>query len=171
MELALIIISTISLIGIFALMFIYLSNVKKTKIERLNEISELKMLLNEIKSKVHDSSEQHLKKLNELATIQNDKFDVLCREIKLTQEQSNSKINNGFELLQIENSNIQKEVKEKISEIRSSFKEYSSKVQSALNKYSDDVELNRQETNKLKGQIQSELSNILKEIKAPLELD
>ena len=89
----------------------------------------------------------------------------------MAQDQANSKINSGFEQLQSENLNIKKDVKENISEIKTTFKDYSQKVQEALIKYSEDNHQSKLEANKLKEKMYSELQNILKEIKAPLDLD
>jgi hypothetical protein len=49
--------------------------------------------------------------------------------------------------------------------------EFSQKVQEALTKYSEDNYQIKQETIRLKEKIEIELQNILKEIKAPLDLE
>ena len=110
-------------------------------------------------------------KIQETANKQNEIFEELRKEIKLAQDQANSKINSGFEQLQSENINIQKDVKEKVSDIKTTFKDYSQKVQDALTKYSEDSHQSKLEANRLKEQMQIELKNILTEIKAPLDLD
>ncbi|MFY7935894.1 MAG: hypothetical protein ACOVOQ_00845 [Flavobacterium sp.] len=160
MDIALIIISSLTLFVIGVFLYLYWTNEKKNKVERVNNINELKSALTVLQTKTQD-----------LATLQNEKFEGLAKEVKLAQDQANSKINSGFEQLQSENSSIQKDVKEKISEIKTAFKEYSQKVQEALTKYSEDSHESKLEANKLKEKMQSELQNILKEIKAPLDLD
>ena len=160
MDIALIIIPSLTLIVIGVFLYLYWTNEKKNKVERANNINELKKALTALQTKIQD-----------LATLQNEKFEGLTKEVKLAQDQANSKINSGFEQLQSENSSIQKDVKEKISDIKTTFKDYSQKVQEALTKYSEDSHQSKLEANKLKEKIQSELQNILKEIKAPLDLD
>jgi len=160
MDILQIIISSLTLIAIGVFMYLYWINEKKNKAERANDINELKQTLTALQTKVQD-----------LATLQNEKFQGLAKEVKLAQDQSNSKINSGFEQLQIENTGIQKDVKDKISEIKKAFNEYSQKVQEALTKYSEDNHQSKLEANELKDKMQTELQNILKEIKAPLDLD
>jgi SMC interacting uncharacterized protein involved in chromosome segregation len=160
MDIALIIISSLTLIIIGVFLFLYLSNEKKNKVDRENSINELKQALTTLQLKTQD-----------LATLQNEKFEGLAIVVKSAQDQANSKINSGFEMLQNENLNIQRDVKEKVSDIKTSFKEYSQKVQDALTKYSDETHQSKLEAKRLKEQIQTELHNILKEIKAPLDLD
>jgi uncharacterized protein YoxC len=160
MDISLIIIPSLTLIVIGVFLYLYLSNEKKNKLERVNDINELKKALTALQAKTQD-----------LATLQNEKFEGLAKVVKLAQDQANSKINSGFEQLQSENSSIQKDVKEKISDIKTTFKDYSQKVQEALTKYSEDSHQSKLEANKLKEKMQSELQNILKEIKAPLDLD
>lgn len=160
MDIALIIISSFTLIIICVFLYLYLTNEKKNKVERANSINELKQALTTLQTKSQD-----------LANLQNEKFEVLAKEVKLAQDQANSKINSGFEQLRNENSNIQKDVNEKISDIKAAFKDYSQKTQDALTKFSEDTHQSKLEANKLKEQMQTELNNILKEIKAPLDLD
>lgn len=160
MNIALIIISSLTLIILSVFLYLYWTNEKKNKVERASNINELKQALTALQTKTQDA-----------ATLQNEKFEGLAREVKLAQDQANSKINSGFEQLQSENLNIQKDVKENISEIKTTFKDYSQKVQEALTKYSEDNHQSKLEANKLKEKMYSELQNILKEIKAPLDLD
>ncbi|MCB0540570.1 MAG: hypothetical protein KDE33_23845 [Bacteroidetes bacterium] len=160
MNIALIIISSLTLIILSVFLYLYWTNEKKNKVERASNINELKQALTALQTKTQDA-----------ATLQNEKFEGLAREVKLAQDQANSKINSGFEQLQSENLNIQKDVKENISEIKTTFKDYSQKVQEALIKYSEDNHQSKLEANKLKEKMYSELQNILKEIKAPLDLD
>lgn len=160
MNIALIIISSLTLIILSVFLYLYWTNEKKNKVERASNINELKQALTALQTKTQDA-----------ATLQNEKFEGLAREVKLAQDQANSKINSGFEQLQSENLNIQKDVNENISEIKTTFKDYSQKVQEALTKYSEDNHQSKLEANKLKEKMYSELQNILKEIKAPLDLD
>lgn len=160
MNIALIIISSLTLIILGVFLYLYWTNEKKNKVERASNINELKQALTALQTKTQDA-----------ATLQNEKFEGLAREVKLAQDQANSKINSGFEQLQSENLNIQKDVNENISEIKTTFKDYSQKVQEALTKYSEDNHQSKLEANKLKEKMHSELQNILKEIKAPLDLD
>ena len=160
MDIALIILTSLTLIVIGLFLYLYLTNEKKNKVERTNNINELKLALTALQSKTQD-----------LAILQNEKFEGLAKEVKLTQEQANSKMNSGFEQLQSENLNIQKDVNEKVSEIKTSFKDYSQKIHETITKYSEDSHQSKLEANRLKENMQSELQNILKEIKAPLDLD
>lgn len=171
MDIILIIVGSLTLIAVCAFMYLYLKNEKKNKTERANEIYEIKQLMTAIQTKIQETDHQQQTKMQALALLQNEKFEGLAKEVKLAQDQSNSKINSGFEQLQSENSNIQKDIIEKISEIKTTFEDYSRKVQETLSKYSESSHQSKLETNKIKEQIQKELKNILTEIKAPLDLD
>ena len=160
MDIALIIISSLILIVVSFFLYFYKTNEKKNKADREIDLIDLKRLLRDTETKIQET-----------ANKQNEKFEELRKEIKLAQDQANSKINNGFEQLQSENINIQKDVKEKVSDIMTTFKDYSQKVQEALIKYSEDSHQSKLEANRLKEQMQIELKNILTEIKAPLDLD
>ncbi len=160
MDIALIIISSFTLIVTCVFLYLYLTNEKKNKVDKANRFNELRQALTDFQTKTQD-----------LANLQNEKFEGLAKEVKVSQDQANSKINTGFEQLQKENSNIQKEVNDKISEIKTAFKDYSQKIQDTLTNYSKDSHQSKLEANKLKEQMQIELHNILKEIKAPLDLD
>ena len=160
METALIIISSLTLILIVFFLYFYKTNEKKNKANREIDLSGLKQILADTQTKNQD-----------IANKQNEKFDELRKEVKLAQDQANSKINSGFEQLQNANIDIQKDVKEKISDIKTTFKDYSQKIQDALTKYSEDNHQSKLEANRLKEQMQIELKNILTEIKAPLDLD
>lgn len=171
MDIILIITASLTLIAVGAFIYLYLKNEKKNKTERANDINEIKQLLTAVQTKMQETTHQQQTKMQDLAHLQNEKFEGLAKEVKFAQDQANSKINSGFELLQSENSNIQKDVKEKISEIKTTFKDYSQKIQEALTKYSEDNNQSKLETNQIKEQIKKELKNILTEIKAPLDLD
>ncbi len=106
-----------------------------------------------------------------IANLQSEKFEGLSKEVKLAHEQANLKINSGFEQLQNENSIIQKNVSDKISEINTAFKDYSQKIQDSLNKFTDDNNQTKLDSNMLNAKILAELKNIIQEIKAPLDLD
>lgn len=160
MDIALIIISSLTLIVVSFFLYLYKTNEKKNKADRETDLIDLKRLLTDTETKVQET-----------ANKQNEIFEELRKEIKLAQDQANSKINSGFEQLQSENINIQKDVKEKVSDIKTTFKDYSQKVQDALTKYSEDSHQSKLEANRLKEQMQIELKNILTEIKAPLDLD
>ncbi len=160
MDIALIIISSFILIVVSFFLYLYKTNEKKNKADRETDLIDLTRLLTDTETKIQET-----------ANKQNEKFEELRKEIKLAQDQANSKINNGFEQLQSENINIQKDVKEKVSDIKTTFKDYSQKVQEALTKYSEDSHQSKLEANRLKEQMQIELKNILTEIKAPLDLD
>jgi predicted nucleic acid-binding Zn-ribbon protein len=171
MDIILLITASLTLFAVGTFMYLYLKNEKKNKTERGNDINEIKQLMSVVQTKIHETAHQQQTKIQDLAILQNEKFEGLAKEVKLAQDQANSKINSGFEQLQSENLNIQKDVKEKISEIETTFKDYSQKVQEALTKYTEDSKESKLETIKLKEQIQQELKNILTEIKAPLDLD
>ena len=160
MDIALIIISSLTLIVVIFFLYLYKTNEKKNKADRETDLIDLKRLLTDTETKIQET-----------ANKQNEIFEELIKEIKLAQDQANSKINSGFEQLQSENINIQKDVKEKVSDIKTTFKDYSQKVQDALTKYSEDSHQSKLEANRLKEQMQIELKNILTEIKAPLDLD
>jgi hypothetical protein len=164
MEITLIIISALSLITIIAFFYFYSKNEKKNKVERVNDLKE-------ITTKIEETTRRQLAKITEIANQQNEKYGELSKDVKTFQEQANTKINSGFEQLQNENSNIQKDVKEKVADIKSSFKDYSQKVQEILTKYSDDLHQSKLDSNRLKEEMQTEINNLLKEIKAPLDLD
>ena len=142
MDIAIIITASLTLIAVGAFMYLYLKNEKKNKTDRANDLNELKEQLTVL-----------LNKISETSSHQNEKFEILGKEIKTAQDEANSKINNNFEQLQ------------------TAFKDYSLKVQEALTKYSEEnIEL-KKATNQIKEQIQKELKSILTEIKAPLDLD
>jgi hypothetical protein len=164
MDIVLIITSSMTLIVVGVFMYFYLTNEKKNKVCRIRDLNELKQSVTEIQSAIQTKN-------LETSTLQNEKFELLVKSVKIAQDQSNSKINSGFEQLQNENLNIQKDVKEKVSEIQLAFKEYSRKVQETLTKYSDENLELKNSTNQIKEQIHKELKNILTEIKAPLDLD
>jgi len=160
MEIVLIINSSLTLILVCVFLYLFWTNNKKNKVENKKNIEELKYALTALQTKTQ-----------ELTTLQIEKFDGLAKIVKLAQDEANAKINSGFEHLQSENSNIQKDIKEKISEIKTAFKDYSQKVQETLTKYSEDSHQSKLEANMLKEKMQYELQNILNEIKAPLDLD
>ncbi len=142
MDIAIIITASLTLIAVGAFMYLYLKNEKKNKTDRANDLNELKEQLTVLQNKISETSSH-----------QNEKFEILGKEIKTAQDEANSKINNNFEQLQ------------------TAFKDYSLKVQEALTKYSEEnIEL-KKATNQIKEQIQKELKSILTEIKAPLDLD
>jgi hypothetical protein len=171
MDIILIIIGSLTLIAVCVFMYFYLKNEKKNQTERANEIYEIKQLMTTIQTKIQEIDHQQQTKMQALALLQNEKFEGLAKEVKLAQDQSNSKMNSGFEQLQSENSNIQKDIREKIFEIKTTFEDYSRKVQESLTKYSENSNQSKLETNKIKEEIQKQLKNILTEIKAPLDLD
>lgn len=160
MEQPILIIASLTLIGVVTFIFLYLTTEKKKKAARETELSELKELLTVVQTKISDTSNQVT-----------GKFEALSKEVRIAQDQANQKINSGFEQLQTENSNVQKDVKEKVGDIKNAFKEYSMKVQETLTKYSTDNAEFKKNTEQLKEQMQKELQNILKEIKTPLDLD
>mgnify|MGYP003460928775 CR=1 FL=1 len=100
-----------------------------------------------------------------------DRFDALRKEIKLSQDQANAKMNLGFENLETENIDIRKEIAANITKLELAFKDYADKADRLLSKYSNDVADTQKEANQLKEQIKKELQNILIEIKSPLDLD
>jgi len=142
MDIAIIITASLTLIAVGVFMYLYLKNEKQNKTDRANDLNELKEQLTVLQTKISETSSH-----------QNEKFEILGKEIKTAQDEANSKVNNNFEQLQ------------------AAFKDYSLKVQEALTKYSEEhIEL-KKATNQIKEQIQKELKNILTEIKAPLDLD
>lgn len=160
MEPSIIILIAFTLIGVIIFIFLYLTTEKKKRGERAAELNELKQLSANLQNQIQDTTNQV-----------NEKFDVLAKDVRNAQDQANQKINSGFEKLQIENSNIQKDVSERIADIKTAFKEYSEKVKETLVKYSDDNAEFKKSSEQMKEQIHKELQNILKEIKTPLDLD
>lgn len=168
MEQAIIIIAAMTLLGVIALIFLYLTTEKKKKAAREAELTELKELL---KTEVNNLLTKVQAKMQETTNLETEKFEALAKDVRTAQDQANAKINSIFEQLQSEITTLSKDVGEKIADIKSSFKEYSEKVKDNLNKYSNDNAEFKKGTELLKEQIQRELQNILKEIKSPLELD
>jgi len=163
-----IIIAALTLAGIIAIIFLYLTTEKKKKAAREAELTELRELL---KTEVNNLLTKVQTKIQENTNQATEKFDALAKDVRTAQDQANAKINSGFEQLQSENENIRKEVAEKIADIKTAFKDYSEKVKENLTKYSNDNAEFKKENEQLKEQIQKELQNILKEIKSPLDLD
>lgn len=160
MEQPILIITAFTLIGVIALIILYLLTEKKKKAARQKELTELKDLLITVQTKIQEAAKQ-----------MTEKFDVLAKDVRIAQDQANQKINTSFEQMQTENTNVRKDVGEKIADIKSSFKDYSEKVKDSLNKYNSDNADFKKSTEQLKEQVQKELQNILKEIKSPLDID
>jgi len=168
MEQPIIIIAALTLVGVIALIFLYLTTEKKKKAAREAELTELKELL---KTEVNNLLTKVQTKMQETANQATEKFDALAKDVRTAQDQANQKIISGFEQLQTENTNVRKDVAEKIADIKTAFKDYSEKVKETLNKYSNDNAEFKKSTEQVKEQIQKELQNLLKEIKSPLDLD
>jgi hypothetical protein len=135
MDIALLIISILSLITIGLLLYLYINNEKKNKAGKQTSDDELKQLLTNLS------------------------------------EKTNAQISSSLEKLFSENISSNKELKEKISLINTAFDEYAKKVQATLAKYSEENIEAKKSANLLKEQIQKELTSLLIEIKAPLDLD
>ena len=168
MEQPIIIIAALTLLGVIALIFLYLTTEKKKKAVREAELTELKELL---KTEVNSLLTKVQTKIQENTNQATEKFDALAKDVRIAQDQANAKINSGFEQLQNENSNVQKDVRNNIAEIKTAFKDYSEKVKEALRTYSNDNAEYKKDAEQLKTKIQTDLQNILKEIKTPLDLD
>lgn len=168
MEESTIIIAATSLFGIIALILLYLITERKKKSARETMLTELTELL---KTEVNNLESNLQTKMQEDTKQVSEKFELLAKVVRNAQDQSNAKINEGFEKLQFENSSLRKDLVEKIAELKSAFKEYSQNVSENLNKYNNDNLEFKRGTEQLKEQIQRELENILQEIKSPLDLD
>jgi len=168
MEQPILIITAMAFIGVVTLIFLYLKTEKKKKAAREAELAEIKEYL---KTEVNNLLSKVQTKMQENSNQASEKFDALAKDVRIAQDQANQKINIGFEQLQAENLIVRKDVADKISDIKTSFKEYSEKIKESLNKYSNDNIEFKKGTEQVKERIQRELQNILKEIKAPLDLD
>lgn len=160
MEQPILIIVSLTLLGVIAFVFLYLTNEKKKKATRGAELEELKQLLATVQNRIQETASQ----LTE-------KFENLAKDVRTAQDQANAKINSGFDQLQTENSNVQKDVRNNIAEIKTAFKDYSENVKEALRTYSNDNADFKKDAEQLRTKIQTDLQNILKEIKTPLDLD
>lgn len=148
--------------------YIYLKNEKLNKLQREAELQKLQTV---ILDKIADNHTQLDNKINDITKKIVESFEELSKNVKLSQEQANSKVDLGFEQLQKENINIQNDVNNKIADIKTSFKEYSNSVETTLTKFVDDNKKIKIEASKLKEEMQKDLKEILMEIKAPLDLD
>lgn len=148
--------------------YIYLKNEKQNKRQREAELQKLQTV---ILDKIADNHTQQENKINDITKKILESFEELSKNVKLSQEQANSKVDLGFEQLQKENINIQNDVSNKIADIKISFKEYSNSVDITLTKFIDDNKKIKIEASKLKEDMQNDLKEILMEIKAPLDLD
>ena len=148
--------------------YIYLKNEKLNKLQREAELQKLQTV---ILDKIADNHTQQENKINEVTKKILESFEELSKNVKLSQEQANSKVDLGFEQLQKENINIQNDMSNKIADIKISFKEYSNSVETTLTKFIDDNKKIKIEASKLKEEMQNDLKEILMEIKAPLDLD
>ncbi len=160
MEIAITIISSVTLIILSAL-FLFYFYVSKKQTEGVIKL--------EIEMKQSSATTQKL--IHDISIIQSNKYEELTNAVKFAQELANKNIKNGIENMQNENKNIQNEVDIKIQEIRTLFKDNKEKVENLLLKYNEENNKAKQESNKLKESMQYELQKILNEIKAPLELD
>jgi hypothetical protein len=148
--------------------YIYLKNEKFNKLQREAELQKLQTV---ILDKIAENHTQLDNKINDITKKILESFEELSKNVKLSQEQANSKVDLGFEQLQKENINIQNDVNYKIADIKTSFKEYSNSVETTLTKFIDDNKKIKIEASKLKEEMQKDLKEILMEIKAPLDLD
>jgi hypothetical protein len=175
MELPILIIASLTLVCVAIFLFLYFKTEKKKKLARENELSELRSLLTTVQGRVTEAEQglkQQLQDISAKATTEFiQRFDTLTSNVRTAQDQANQKINSGFEQLQTENSVIQKDVDQKVNDIKSAFQKYSQQVENILSTYAQSNSEFKRDTEQLKQQIQMELQNILKEIKTPLELD
>jgi hypothetical protein len=145
-----------TLLVILTFLFLYFKNEKANKQTQetiKNFLEEFKRLL-----------------INTASDLSN-RFEEQRKEVKISQDQTNSKMNSGFEELERDNKEIRKEASNYVSKLQQTFKDYADRVDKLLMKYSEDNLNSQKETNQLKLQIQQELQNLLKEIKAPLDLE
>ena len=147
---------------------IYLKNEKLNKLQRELELQKLQTV---ILDKIADNHTQLDNKINDITEKILESFEELSKNVRLSQEQANSKVDLGFDQLQKENINIQNDVNNKIADIKTSFKEYSNSLETTITKFVDDNKKIKIEASKLKEEMQKDLKEILMEIKAPLDLD
>lgn len=168
MEQAIIVIESLTLLGVIIIIFLYLINEKKKIAAREAELSILKELL---KTESNNLMINVQMKMQENTIKATEKFDELAKDVRTAQDQANAKINSGFEHLQTENTSVRKDMVDKINEIKNAFRDYSEKVKETLTKYSNESAEFKKGSEQMKEQIKKELQNILKEIKSPLDLD
>ena len=101
MDIALLIILSITFIVIVIFLFIYLKTEKENRV--YNE----------------QNTEVIQKKIQEILIMQGDKFDKFDKEIKIFLEQISSKVNSGVESIKNENIENRKEIKIAIEQISS----------------------------------------------------
>lgn len=159
--------------------YVYSNNEKKNKIQRENELKELQnLILNKITETVKQQdikntdyiNKQEIK-LKEISKQLNDKFELLGKDIKISQEHASLKIESGFDLILKENIKIQTDYNLKIDNLKNTFDDYSKNIELAISKYSEDNHITKLEANKFKEEMQQDLKSILMEIKAPLDLE
>jgi len=100
MELAIIITSSLTLIILLFSLNIYLTNEKNNKLNRENNIKEIKQAIETFKSLSNDT-----------AKLQNEKIEVLANEVKLAQINSKLESNELKEKIELRLENILKEIK------------------------------------------------------------
>ena len=175
MELPILVIALLTFVCVAVFLFLYLKTEKKKKLAIENELSELRSLLSTVQSRVTVAEQgiyDQLHNISAKATTEfTQRFETLTSDVRTAQDQANQKINSGFEQLQTENSNIQKDINLKVIDIKSVLQQYSQQVENILSSYAQSNSDFKRDTEQLKQQIQKELQNILKEIKTPLELD
>jgi histidinol dehydrogenase len=168
MDQAIIVIESLTLLGVIIIIFLYLINEKKKIAAREAELIILKELL---KTESNNLMINVQMKVQENTIKATEKFDELAKDVRTAQDQANAKINSGFEHLQTENTSVRKDMADKINEIKNAFRDYSEKVKETLTKYSNENAEFKKGAEQMKEQIKKELQNILKEIKSPLDLD
>ena len=98
--------------------YVYSNNEKTNKIQRENELKELQNLIfnkiTETEKKQDVKNTENINnqeiKLKEISKQLHEKFEQLGKDVKIFQEQANSKINLGFEQLQKENAKAKKDL-------------------------------------------------------------
>ena len=83
--------------------YIYLKNEKLNKLQREAELQKLQTV---ILDKIADNHTQQDNKINDITKKILESFEEFSKNVKLSQEQANSKVDLGFEQIQKENINI-----------------------------------------------------------------
>lgn len=157
---AILIITALILVAFLIFLISYFKNEKVNREIEYDNIESLKTILSELQTFC-----------TAMKTDMTDSFNELRKEVKISQDKANTKMNSGFITLEEENKEIRKEASAFVNKLQTTFKDYAERVDKLLVKYTNDNIDNQKETNQIKQQIQQELQNILKEIKSPLDLD
>lgn len=160
--------TVLTFVGFIAFVVLYLTNERKVRKVRETQQAELKELL---KYEVNALMTNLQTKLDEDLSLSKEMFDALAKEILTTLIQASAENNSYFVKINAEYTAIKKDIEVGFDENRTAFKAYAEKVRENLIKYSSDNAEFKKRNDELKEHIQRELHNILREIKAPLDLD